>query len=109
MASITTNKKAGKIVSYRFLSCVGRDSDGKQIFRSTTWTPPLDLSPSKAAKAAHKAAERWEQETKAEYLRDLQDPQRVKDRQIDKEKTNFVKFITEDWFPVCINNGEHKH
>ena len=108
MAAITPNKKDGKLVSYRFRSCVGRDPEGKQIFRSTTWSVPVGLTPSKAEKAAQKAAEQWEFEMRAEYQRDLQDPQRVKDRQIDREKTDFAKFVTEDWFPVCIDNGEHK-
>lgn len=108
MAAITPNRKDGKIISYRFRSCVGRDPEGKQIFRSMTWNIPEGLTPSKAEKAAQKAAERWESAMRAEYQRDLQDPQRVKDRQIDREKTDFAVFVTEDWFPVCINNGEHK-
>ena len=67
MAAITPNKKDGKLVSYRFRSCVGRDPEGKQIFRSTTWSVPVGLTPSKAEKAAQKAAEQWEFEMRAEY------------------------------------------
>ena len=91
MAAITPNKKDGKIISYRFRSCVGRNTEGKQVFRSMTWNVPAGLTPSKAEKAAQKAAERWESEVRAEYQQDLQDPQRVKDRQIDREKTDFAK------------------
>ena len=33
MASITQNKKDGKVISYKFKACIGRDEFGKQIFR----------------------------------------------------------------------------
>ena len=71
MASIIPNSKDGKIVSYKFKSCVGWDDCGKQVFRCMTWKVPAGLSPSKAAKAAEKAAAAWEQETKSEYEKDL--------------------------------------
>ena len=64
MAAITPNKKDGKIVSYKFRACVGRDEAGKQIFRCTTWKVPTKLSPAKADKAANRAAELWEKEVR---------------------------------------------
>ena len=71
MAAITPNSKNGKIISYRFRACVGRDAEGKQLFRSTTWTIPDGLTPSKAERAARKAAEQWEKTARAEYEEDL--------------------------------------
>ena len=56
MASIIQNKKDGKVISYKFQTCVGRDEFGKQIWRCTTWKAPDGLIPSRAEKAAQKAA-----------------------------------------------------
>ncbi len=57
MANLTANKKDGRIVSYKTKVFLGRDDNGKQIFRCTTWQVPEGLCPSKAEKAARKAAE----------------------------------------------------
>ena len=108
MAAITSKKKDGKIISYKFRACVGRDEAGKQIFRCTTWKVPTELSPAKAEKAANRAAELWEKAVRAEYAKDLEDPERVKTREISRSKTGFTDFILNDWFPICIDNGEHK-
>lgn len=108
MATITPNKKDGKTISYRFRACVGRDESGKQIFRSTTWSVPDGLTPSKAEKAAQKASDLWEKDARAEYEKDLKNPERVKARELARTKTDFVRFIETDWFPICIDNGERK-
>ena len=107
-ASITQNKKDGKVISYKFKACVGRDEFGKQIFRCTTWKVPDGLIPSRAEKAAQKAAAEWEQKAKDEYKKDLQNPERVREREITKARTDFAAFIREVWFPICICDGEHK-
>ena len=70
MANIRENKKGGKTVSYRFTVYLEKNMQGKQIRRYTTWTPPDGLTPSKALKAAERAADIWEQEVKAEYLKE---------------------------------------
>ena len=108
MASVKPNFKNGKIVSYRFRTCVGRDENGKQIFRSMTWDIPEGMQASKIEKAAYKAVEQWEVIVRKEYEEDLKDPPRVKNRRIDKTKTAFVPFVLNEWFPVCVDNGEHK-
>ena len=108
MAAITPKKKNGKIISYKFRACIGRDEAGKQIFRCTTWKVPLDHSPSKAEKAASRAAETWEKEVRAEYEKDIRDPERVRAREISRSKTEFSDFVLNEWFPICIENGEHK-
>lgn len=108
MAAVTPNTKNGKIRSYRFRACVGRDKMNRQIFRSTTWSVPDGLTPSKAERSALKAAEQWEKQVRAEYEKDLKDPERVKRREIGKVQTFFADFVSRVWFPVCIDNGEHK-
>ena len=92
MASITQNKKDGKIISYKFKVCVGRDEFGKQIWRCTTW----------------KAAAEWERQVKDKYQKDLQNPERIKERQAAKDRTEFSDYILNTWFPICICDGEHK-
>ena len=108
MASITPNRKDGKIVSFKFRSCVGRDEFGKQIWLCTTWKVPTGLAPSRSEKAAQKAAADWEKVVRVEYQKDLLNPERVKEREIERLRTEFTAFVWEVWFPVCICNGEHK-
>ena len=67
MATISENKKEGKTVSYRFVVCLGRDSQKKQIRRIMTWKPPANMSPTKARKAAEREADAWEQEIREAY------------------------------------------
>lgn len=109
MASIIQNQKEGKTVSYKFKCCVGRDELGKQIFRCSTWKVPEGMVPSKAEKAAQRAAVQWEREVKDEYQEDLLSPERIKEREIAKKRTEFSKFVLEQWFPICIDDGNHKH
>ena len=66
MASVKENTSNGKVTSYRFTVCMGRDKDGKQIMRTMTWRPPSDLSPAKARKAAERAADQWERIIRSE-------------------------------------------
>lgn len=70
MANIRENKRNGKVISYRFTACLGRDANDKQIRRYTTWEIPDGLTPAKAKKAAERAADAWEQEVKAEYQKE---------------------------------------
>ena len=64
MATITEKSKGNKVVSFKFHCCVGRDEQGKQHFRTTTWKPPEGLSYAKARKIAEAEAYRWEQTIK---------------------------------------------
>ena len=66
MAAIIQNKKDGKVVSYKFKACVGRDELGKQVFKCSTWKVPDGMTPSKAEKAAQRAAATWEHQVKEE-------------------------------------------
>ncbi len=108
MATIIPNARGGKIVSYKFRAFLGRDETGKQITRYSTWPVPEDMSPTKGRRAAEKAAELWEKQAQFEYAQDVQNPERVKAREIEKDRTPFSSFVLNDWFPICIDNGEHK-
>ena len=108
MASITQNKKDGKVISYKFKACVGRDEFGKQVFKCSTWKVPEGMAPSRVEKAVQKAATEWERHAREEYKQDLLNAERVKEREIIKARTDFACFIRELWFPICICDGEHK-
>ena len=70
MAYIQEKLKGKKIVSFKFKACVGRDDNGKQIFKCTTWYPPAELTPAKARKEAQKVAAIWEDEVRQAYLKE---------------------------------------
>ena len=108
MATITPKLCNGKPVSFRFRACVGRDQTGKQVFRSTTWKVPLNSTQSRIERMARREAEKWEREVKIEYEKDLQNPDRVKTRTISQMKTGFSQFVSDIWFPICVQNGERK-
>ena len=108
MASIKENKKNGKVVSYKFTCCLARDAKGKQIRRCTTWIPEAGLTPKKERKAAERAAEAWEQNLRNEYEKDLLNPERVALKELAGSKIDFGEFVLKIWFPICIDNGEHK-
>lgn len=108
VATIVPNEKDGKIISYKFRVCLGRSEFGKQINKYTTWHIPDNLTPTKAQRAAEKAANEWEQTIRDEYKQDLAHPERVKEREIINAKIEFSDFINHVWFPICVDNGEHK-
>ena len=66
MATVEENRKNGRIVSYSFTACLGRDEKGKQIRRYTTWKLPKGIGQAKAPKEAQKQAALWEQGLKEE-------------------------------------------
>ena len=109
MAHIRANTKNGKIVSYRFTVCLGRDCNGKQIRKYTTWLIPPDTSAAKAKKAAERAADIWEQELMNEYHKKLEAESAGKAYQIPAEKRHddFVSFVNDVWFPLQVRDGKH--
>ena len=64
--------------------------------------------PCREEKMAQKAAAEWERQARDEYQKDLQNPERIKERQAAKDRTEFADFVHNTWFPICICNGEHK-
>lgn len=110
MASIKENKKNGKTVSFRFTACLERDIRGKQIRRYTTWTPQEGLTPSKARKAAERAADAWEEEVKAEYQKEKEARAKGQAYSIPpgKRRDDFVAFVQDTWFPLQVRGGNDK-
>ena len=104
MAAIRENKKNGKIISYRFTLCLERDAQGKQIRRYTTWTPPENLTPAKAKKAAERAADAWEDETRRAYQEEQKALACGAAYHLPPEKRHddFCAFVNEIWFPLHI-------
>lgn len=95
MASIKQNlDKNGKVLSYRFRACIGRDSMGKQQWVTKTVTPPSGLTPKKEIKEMQRQADEWEV-----ALRQGTTP--VKDE-------NFNAFIEKIFWPLHVENGNHK-
>ena len=43
MATIYPNFKNGKIISFKFKSYLGKDENGKQIFKCKTWIPDKQM------------------------------------------------------------------
>ena len=64
MAYIQEKTKGKKIVSFKIKAYVGRDANGKQIFKCTTWYPPEKLTPARTRKEAQKAAGGLEDEVR---------------------------------------------
>lgn len=107
MANIRENKRNGKVISYRFTACLGRDANDKQIRRYTTWEIPDGLTPAKAKKAAERVADVWEQEVKAEHQKE-KELGRAYTLPPEKRRDSFSAFINDVWFPLQICNGNDK-
>lgn len=56
MASVYPNRKNGKIVSFKFKDFLGRDENGKQLFKCKTWTPKKSMTESKLTAHAQEEA-----------------------------------------------------
>ena len=110
MANIRENKKDGKVISYRFTACIERDIRGKQVRRYTTWIPQEGLTPSKARKAAERAADAWEQEVKAEYQKEQEAAAKGQAYAIppEKRRDDFVSFVQDTWLPLQVQSGNDK-
>ena len=103
MATIKANTdKSGKIISYRFRCCVGRDEADKQIWRSTTIPRPEGYTPKQEEKEVGRLADKWEQEQRQQYSLEKQGRARV-----DKDKMTLDKFITDHWIRKHVHNGKH--
>lgn len=110
MASLIEVFKDGRIVSYRFSCCVGRDRNGKQLRRSMTWHPPDGLRQSRMRAAAERAAADWEETVRAEYAAELERMSRPDQGCIPPEerRDDFVEFVDNVWYKLYICNGDRK-
>ena len=110
MARITENLKDGRIVSYRFIACVGRDAHGKQVRRFATWHPPDGLRQSRVRAAAEKAAADWEEAARQQYAEELERAARPDPGYIPPEerRDDFVEYVNNVWYKLYICNGDRK-
>ena len=110
MASLIEVFKDGRIVSYRFSCCVGRDERGKQVRRSMTWHPPDGLRQSRMRAAAERAAADWEETVRAEYAAELERMSRPDPGHIPPEerRDDFCEYVNNVWYKLYICNGDRK-
>ena len=108
MAYIQEKVKGKKIVSFKFKACMGRDANGKQIFKCKTWYPPADLTPAKARKEAQKVAGVWEEEAKQAYLKEQEEKAVAGELPPPAPVYTFDSFVNEVWIPLCVRDGSHR-
>lgn len=101
MASIYPKRKNGKIVSFKFKAYLGRDENGKQIFKCTTWIPDKAMSESKLKALAEKEAILWEHNLTIAFAEEQ--------RATAPEQITFKDFVEKKWFPSELNNSEHRN
>ncbi|MCC8122829.1 MAG: site-specific integrase [Oscillospiraceae bacterium] len=102
MASISENVKDGKVVSYKFKACLGREKNSKQIFKCITWYPPENLTLAKIPKAAKVEADIWEREARQAFI------QEQKMAEYQRTHYTFSGFVNDVWFPLCVRDGSHR-
>ncbi len=95
MASIKPNKNSsGKIISYRFRACIGRNDKGKQIFVTKTEKSDPNITPAKEAKEMQRKANNWEE--------------KLKNGIISTKQFTFEYFVENVWWKNHVTNGQHK-
>lgn len=96
MASITENKKNGKIVSFKFRVFIGRDDEGKQQFKTKIWKPDQEYPTKTLKKLAQMEAALWEhsivQGVTSEH--EEEPPLCIK----------FCDFVNNEWLPSLLND-----
>lgn len=107
MASIRENRKNGKVISYTFTTCLGRDAQGKQIRHYVNWTPPKGIGPAKAPMEAAKQAALWEESLKKEP-EEQHVPVSLPAQAPKEHKDDFITFIEETWFPMKVAGNDRK-
>lgn len=98
MATIYPNRKDGKIISVKLKAYLGRDNQGKQIFRCSTWIPDKEMSEKKLLALAEKEAILFEHEAAAQYE---EEQKRFKPSEI-----SLADFVGQVWFPSKVNVDE---
>ena len=106
MATIKENRKDGKIVSYYFTACLGRDDQGKQIRQYTTWTLPKGIGQKTARKEAEKQAALWEESLKHQGTEEK--PVSVNAAAAKECRDDFITFVEKTWFPLKVEGNDRK-
>lgn len=100
MATIVKRRnKAGEIVSYKVMVCVGRDEQYRQIWRTCTLKRPEGLTPAKERKEIERQADAWAETQKAEYERTHS--------KVDRDKITLADFIKNHWWTDHVMDGTH--
>lgn len=100
MATIIEKKnKAGEVISYKVMVCVGRDEAYKQIWRTCTIKKPNGLTPARERKEIERQADAWAEAQKAEYERSHSKE--------DKDKITLADFIKNHWWADHVMDGTH--
>ncbi len=101
MATIDPKRnKNGELIGYRFRACVGRDTRGKQIWRTTSIDRPEGLTPKREENQVARLADAWEQEQRAEY-------ERSQTAKNEKDKITFEDFVNNHWWTDHVQDGKH--
>ena len=100
MASVYPNRKNGTIVSFKFKACLGRNADGKQIFKCCTWIPEKQIPESKLLSLADKEAAIWECK--------LIEEANTKQSSRTAQEMNFEEFVNSVWIPTQLTPQEHR-
>lgn len=106
MASIREKSKDGKIVSYQFIACLGRDGQGKQIRQYTTWTLPKGVGQKTARKEAEKQAALWEESLKHQGTEEKPVPVNAATEK--EQRDDFITFVEKTWFPLKVEGNDRK-
>ena len=93
MASIYPNRKKGKIVSFKFKTYLGKDENGKQVFKCFTWIPEKTMSESRLIALAEKEAIVWEH--------NLLCAMEAEKRASSPEEITFRDFVATDAMSLC--------
>ena len=100
MATILEKKnKAGAVTSYKFMTCLGRDEQYRQIWRTKTVKRPEGLTPARERKEIERQANEWERAQREDYQRNR--------RADDRERITFADFIGQHWMPDHVLDGTH--
>lgn len=96
MASIYPKIKDGKIVSFKFKAYLGRDENGKQIFRCITWVPQKNMTEKKLYQIAEKEATLWERQIQEQY--------KSENKTVVPTEIEFDTFVNDIWIPSLSTN-----
>ena len=100
MATIYPNFKNGKIISFKFKVYLGKDENGKRIFRCKTWIPEKTMSENKLKSLAKKEATIWEHQLTENICNTQQT--------FVSEHTTFENFVINTWFPEYMNTSKRR-
>lgn len=94
MATVKVNvDKSGKVISYRWRCCIGRNAAGRQEWETKTVSAPDGLTPKRALKAMQTAADQWEAD--------------LKEGRLSRNKDSLAEFIENCWLPLAVEDGQH--